>query len=324
MNQTAEPYRTIYTNNAFGFWTNESFNVFKDIKGWYVIKMFNKDIWEGNCVRNCLLQFVVVYLSGRKESCYWKSDKSVKYAYTYGDQIVSHHPHRVGRMGIDWMASKITGSHPLRFFLLGCDEKQCLHEKNKESGSFESRYCCWVPKSQWRSSIIKESVLFGHHTSWTVHRIRWQGIRKISIYLEIVICTFNSFMRKMFVAMKQTLFFIVADPYQNFPSKFGENWRSLANFIKFESVQDKNETPCISYMLSDLIIIIISHISNTWKWFTDKRKLGANAQRMISSSSFTSKFSPFSSPCFASRISSTNKILRESRTSHVRCQLSIC
>ena len=47
--------------------------------------------------------------------------------------------------------------------------------------------------------------------------------------------------------MNQTLFFIVAHPYpyQNFPSKFGENWRSLANFIKFESVQDKNETPCI-------------------------------------------------------------------------------
>ena len=35
--------------------------------------------------------------------------------------------------------------------------------------------------------------------------------------------SFNSFMRKIFVTMNQTLYFIVAQPYQNFLSKFGEN-----------------------------------------------------------------------------------------------------
>ena len=39
------------TKNTFGHWTKESINMFfKNIKGWDIIKMFNKDIPGSNCI----------------------------------------------------------------------------------------------------------------------------------------------------------------------------------------------------------------------------------------------------------------------------------
>ena len=101
----------MYAENTFDHRTKESINMFfKNIKRWDVIKMFNKDIPRSSRIREKTIHVsvrftyyftksvtdvsteqgysleVVCHL-GRKESCDRRSYESVKYAYTYDDQI---------------------------------------------------------------------------------------------------------------------------------------------------------------------------------------------------------------------------------------------
>ena len=96
----------MYTENTFGVGTIKCINMFlKDVKRRHPIKMFDKYIPRGNCIRKklCMYLFDLHNISqkvlrmfplnkvscheGKKESCYLRSYESVKYACPYDDQI---------------------------------------------------------------------------------------------------------------------------------------------------------------------------------------------------------------------------------------------